>query len=267
MTMAEIIYGAIGIFMGYVTAFITQKAKNDALKKDSEELALLRERGKNLATKEDIQEITKLQEDVKTTFQMKMEQQKAEINRISKEYELYTVKKHEYYPELYKNLELYIGKVKNLELKGMKLVSSIDFTTFDKEDISVFMSDKAFKQSDKERILSEWDNKRSLAIRDVEYILHRIEYKEAEGFYETAENFYYLHRLFFSDEISSIANILLGNVYVLLTNIDPDSRFIVDTEYLKKLRLENEALNKRIDELSFELFNKLKEELKAENDK
>ncbi|MGI0534924.1 hypothetical protein KFD70_21780 [Bacillus pfraonensis] len=265
MTMSEIIYVIIGLLMGYITAFITQKAKNDALKKDSEELALLRERGKNLATKEDIQEITKLQESVKTTFQVEMEQQKAEISRISKEYELYAVKKHEYYPELYKNIELCIERVKDLELRGRNLESPLDFLTFTKEDITVYISDKPFKPSEKDLILSTWDNNRALGVRDLEYILHRIEYSEAEKIHRAAERFYFSHRLYFSDKISAIANTLIHNTYVLLFNLDPDSRFAVDPEYTEELREANEEINTEIDKLRLDLFKKLQKELKTKN--
>lgn len=265
--MYELVIALGGLLVGYIVAFLKQKGKNDALKRDNQELALLTEKGKNLATKEDIQEITKLQESVKTTFQVEMEQQKAEISRISKEYELYAVKKHEYYPELYKNIELCIERVKNFELRGRFSNSHIDFLNFTKDDITVYISDKPFKPSEKELILSIWDNNRALGVRDLEYILLRIEYSEAEDIQLTAENFYYSHRLYFSDEISAIANALIHNTYALLFHLDPDSRFVTDPEYIEELREANKELNTEIDKLRLELFTKLQKELNTQNDK
>ncbi|PEC65307.1 hypothetical protein [Bacillus toyonensis] len=267
MTVPEIIYGLIGLLVGYFTTFITQKAKNDALKKDNEELALLKERGKNLATKEDIQEITKLQEEVKTTFQTKMEQQKAEISRISKEFELYIVKKHEHYPELYKNIELCSDKVQYLEVnqRGIGFERQINFRKFNKEDVKKYMSDKSFTEADKELILSSWDTSRNIAIRDLELSIDKVEYNEAQDIYKAAQSFFLLHRLFFSDEVSSIAKNILDNIYVLLVNSNPDYTLSKNGETQQQLREENEKLNEKIFKLRIDLFKHLQKELKTEN--
>ncbi|VXC69367.1 conserved hypothetical protein [Bacillus mycoides] len=273
MTMSAFVWLVIAVFLGgitliaksFLTSFSRESGRVVVALENAEELAKLTERGKNLATKEDIQEITKLQESVKTTFQVEMEQQKAEISRISKEYELYAVKKHEYYPELYKNIELCIERVKDFELRGRNLESPLDFLTFTKEDITVYIADKPFKPSEKDLILSTWENNRTLGVRDLEYILHRIEYSEVEKMHRTAERFYFSHRLYFSDEISVIANTLINNTYVLLFNLDPDSRFAVDPEYAAELREANEEINTEIDKFRLELFEKLQKELKTKN--
>jgi|GEM_PF-3811272 len=175
------------------------------------------------------------------------------------------VKKHEYYPELYKNIELCIERVQDLEFRGRISSFPVDFFAFTKDDITVYMSDKSFKPSDQELILSDWDDKRSLAIRDLEHALYRIEYKEVEETYYKAERFFYLHRLFFSDEISTIAHAIIHNTYVLLLNLDPVSKFVVDSEYIEKLREEKNEINAQINELRLELFTKLQKELKTEN--
>ncbi|HHT7137871.1 hypothetical protein ACS2BQ_27335 [Bacillus cereus group sp. BceL306] len=262
-----VLVGAIGLIAkSFLTSFSRETAKVVVALQNAEELAKATEKGKNLATKEDIKVITTLQESVKKTFQIEMEQQKAEISRISKEYELYAVKKHEYYPELYKTIELCIEKVKDLELIGRRLESPLDFLTFTKEDIAAYMTDKPFKPSEKELILSTWDVNKRLGVRDLEYILRRIEYSEVEEIHRTAERFYFSHRLYFSDEISVIANALIHNTYVLLFNLDPDSRFVVDPEYVEELRKANEEINTEIDKLRLELFEKLQKELKNTNE-
>ncbi|MDW0116949.1 hypothetical protein QTL97_08385 [Sporosarcina thermotolerans] len=77
----------------------------------------MNEKGKNHATKEDIADITRRTEEVKSEFLSKLEVEKKEINieiekmkleqgQILKNFELYTQKRHECYPELYKLLEI-----------------------------------------------------------------------------------------------------------------------------------------------------------------
>lgn len=257
--MHEFVYVLLGLLMGYITAFVTQKAKNDALKKDSAELALLKERGKNLATKEDIQEITELQESVKTTFQLEMEKQKTELSKISKEFELYVVKKHEHYPELYKNIELCIGKVTGLRGK----VRGIDFRNANKEDITRYMTEKHFTELDKERICSNWDNNKQQAIRDLNHRLEEINYNEANEYYKTAHNFYLLHRLFFSDEVSIKSRELLDKIFELWFNYDPDFAVFGDPALIVHLNEEGEIFKSEIESLRDALFRLLQEELKA----
>ncbi|WP_163255723.1 hypothetical protein [Bacillus tropicus] len=219
-----------------------------------------KEKGKNIATKQDIADITRKQEEIKSEFKSIADKQKTDLDKRFKKFELYTVKKHEYYPELYKNIELCIGKVK--DLSGYRTV--IDFRNFNKDDIAKYMSDKSFTEADKELVISKWDGNKSLAIRDVEYRLQRIEYYEAKEYFITAHNFYLLHRLFFSNEVSLIANRLLTSLYTLWMNYDPDPIILNDATYTEQLIKENEELNDEIDKLSIELFEMLQGELNVE---
>ncbi|NKW95875.1 hypothetical protein [Bacillus toyonensis] len=260
--MHEFVYSLIGLFTGYIVAFLAQKAKNDALKKDSEELALLKERGKNLATKEDIQEITRLQEETKSDFQAKMELQKAELNRISKEFELYAERKHEYYPELYKNIQLCYGKVRSV--RGLQ--KRIDSHNYNKNDIGKLMSDRGFTEFQKENILSDWDVDKKLAVNNMQYILHRINYIEAQESHRVALNFYLLHELYFSDKINSNVSDILKQIYNLWKHYNPDEEHwgTKNEKYMIKLSEEISILIRNINEKMEELLNDLRGELKVE---
>ncbi|MGG3535053.1 hypothetical protein [Bacillus tropicus] len=243
----------------FLTTYFKTKGKNQADIEDSQEISMLKELGKNIATKQDIQEITRLQEVIKADFQLKMEQQKSQLSRISKEFELYVVKKHEHYPELYKNIELCIGKVKGL--RGV--IRSIDFQNVNKEDINNYMKEKLFTESDKEYICSNWDNNKQQAILSLKRILQYVDYNEAHEYYATAHNFYFLHRLFFSEEVSDKSRELLDKIYALWVNYDPDFTFLGDPDLVSNLNEENEILKNEIDELKNELFILLQGELRA----
>ncbi|ACM15970.1 TPA: hypothetical protein ACQUHF_004970 [Bacillus paranthracis] len=240
MIASEYLFLIIGLLIGYIVKDFFP--------------SFFKEKGKNLATKQDIAEITEKQEEVKAKFIEIANKQKNDLDIHFKKYELYTVKKHEYYAELYKNIELCIGRIS--DLRGIQ--RTIPLHTFNLEDIKKYMSDKSFIEADKEIILSQWEKDKKLAIRDIEFKLERMEYHEAKREYNTAYNFYLLHRLFFSEPVSLKANELLINIYALWGNYNPDWNLLYDEEELFE---ENEKLNDDIDRLRKELFELLQNEL------
>ncbi|MCP9225103.1 hypothetical protein NMG90_06305 [Bacillus mycoides] len=267
MTTTEFVYVAISFITGciviiakdFLSAFTKEKGKNIAAMDDLEEVTMLKKRGENIATKEDIQDITRLQEDIKADFQLKMEQQKSEISRLSKEFELYVVKKHEYYPELYKNIELCIGKV--MGFRG--ITKGIDFRNVNKEDIEKYMEEKQFTQADKHLVCSDWDTNKEQAIKNLHYRLERINYNEGEEYYAKVHNFYLLHRLYFSDDVSSKAKETLDKIHILWTNYNPDIMLVSGSKLVLELHEENTEIRKNINVLREELFELLQNELKA----
>ncbi|PGB56848.1 MULTISPECIES: hypothetical protein [Bacillus cereus group] len=237
-----------------IGGYLVTKAKNFATKQDVKEITKLQELGKNLATKQDIQEITRLQEEIKSKFQLDMEKHKFELTRISKEFELYAIKKHEHYPELYKNISLCIAKI--IGLRGFRRV--IDFSKLNEADIVKYMEDKSFNDSDKQLILVDLYTNKEMAIKNIELILRRIEYTEAENTYSIANNFYLLHRLFFSSEVSIITEDLLNNIYQLWIYYDPD--FIYSNQ-TKDMINDIKILKENIETIQEELFKQMQKEL------
>ncbi|MBH0323396.1 hypothetical protein [Bacillus cereus] len=267
MTMYAFVVAAIAVFLGairliaksFLTSFSSETAKVVVALENAEELASLTEKGKNIATKKDIQEITRLQEAAKVDFQTRMELQKAELNRISKEFELYVVKKHEYYPELYKHIAICTSKIKGL--RGLRTV--IDFRQLSEDEIAKFMEDKSFNESDKHLILSNLNTNKEAAIKNLELVLLRLEYNEAKNTYIEANNFYLLHRLYFSNEISSITKELLSDTYKLWANYDPDFMTLHTPKVHEQLLHDIKVLKENIDKLHDRLFEKMQEELIA----
>ncbi|PEO88127.1 hypothetical protein CN571_15615 [Bacillus pseudomycoides] len=220
--------------------------------------SFLKEKGKNLATKQDIEVITRKQEEVKKLFQLEMEQQKAELSKLSKEFELYAVKKHEYYPELYKVIATCIGKV--TYLRGSR--DGIDFRKYKAEEVTRYMEDNSFTATDKEYILSNWnENTIHLAIRQIENILIKTEYIEAKESYLAANNFYALHLLYFSDKVSFKVNNLLNHIWDLWIKYNPDLMILDNNMISEKLSLPNEEEEDEIDRLRKDLLKRLQYEL------
>ncbi|MFJ7554715.1 hypothetical protein ACIQXZ_12540 [Bacillus thuringiensis] len=245
------------ILGAFCTTYFKTKGKNRADKEDVEEISMFKEKGKNLATKQDIKEITGLQEQIKQEFQLKMEQHKTELSKLSKEFELYTAKKHEYYPELYKNIALCISKVQ--ALRGFRRV--IDFRRLNEGDIVKYMEDKSFNESDKQLVLSDLSSDKELAIKNLELVLLRIEYTEAENSYIAANNFYLLQRLYFSPRVSSITEDILSEIYKLWINYDPDFMHINNPGFQKQLSHDIKGFKENIETLHDALFKELQGEL------
>lgn len=245
------------IAKSFLTSFSSEIAKVVIALENAEELARLTEKGKNIATKEDIRDITRGQEEIKHEFSLTMEQHKMELNKLSKEFELYVAKKHEYYPELYKNISWCISNIKGL--RGFRRV--VDLRKLNEDDIVKLMEDKSFNEADKRLVLSDLEKDKEVAIKNVEWILQRIEYTEAGNSYIKANNFYLLHQLYFSDEVSLIAEKVLEESRLLWINYDPDFIHINNPEFQEQLSNDCKGFKENIDRLRNELFKQLQIEL------
>ncbi|MGH0973212.1 hypothetical protein [Bacillus paranthracis] len=176
-----------------------------------------------------------------------MEKHKFELTRISKEFELYAIKKHEHYPVLYKNISLGISKIRGL--RGFR--RDIDFRKLNEADIVKYMEDKSFNESDKQLILSNLHTNKDIAIQNIELVLRGIEYTEAENAYIIANNFYLLHRLFFSPKVSVITEDLLNNIHKLWIHYDPDLMY---SNHIKETMNEINIIKENITRIQEELF-------------
>lgn len=227
-----------------------------------------KQKGKNLATVEDIGKITRLQEEVKNIFHSSLEEQKSELNakleelkhqqnKLLKDYELYTVKRFEYYPEFYKEIQWSISNVKSL--RGMR--TTIDFGKLSKTEIDTFMKEKQFMETEKNQILAYWDDDIESAKNILDSRLKKIEYNEAQQSYFDANNFYLLNKMFFSNSVTKIGEELLTKIFKLLTNYDP---YLTITN-VREMNEENKELLKEIKSLEAGLFSQMKADLSKSN--
>ena len=192
----------------------------------------------------------------KNELVMQIESMKHEQNKMYKDFELFTVKKHEYYPELYKLVELSIGEI--IRLRGYK--RALSFDNVNKHDIESFMNDKDFTSEDKETILNAWDNHRDVAINHLNYRLIRINYNLVYETFTKANDFHLLNALYFSEDVFGTASKLIQDLHHLLINYDPDYP-VFDVDHTRALEKENEILVANINKLRVELKAKLRSEL------
>lgn len=188
-------------------------------------------------------------------FQKSLEQSKSDLSKeiesikfnqsmMFKEFELFATKKHEHYPELYKRIELCIGKV--MSLRG--IVRVLSFENVGKEDVEEYMKEKLFTKQDTTQILELWETRKEEAIQKLNNRLENIKYNEAREEYGIAWDYLLLNRFFFSEELEEISNELLKNIHKLWVNYDPIYRNI-DATSMGELIAENEELKKNIDKL------------------
>ncbi|PEU51316.1 hypothetical protein CN395_28745 [Priestia megaterium] len=228
-----------------------------------------KQKGKNLATKEDIKEITTLQEEAKKDFQTALEEHKSALsaeleglkhqqNKLLKDYELYTVKRFEYYPEFYKEIQWSIANVTGL--RGVK--TTIKYENLTKTEIEVFMKEKQFMEAEKQQILAYWDNNIESAKDILKSRLKKIEYNEAGQSYYDANNCFLLYKLFYSPKVIEIGDKLLPAIRKLWVNYNPDLIF----GDARPVNEENKKLIQDIESLRNDLFEQMKKELSNSNE-
>ncbi|MGE7604226.1 hypothetical protein ACQKL5_17285 [Peribacillus sp. NPDC097675] len=248
----EYFLGALSVLIGWIIGFF---------------LSYMKEKGKNVATKEDITVITRLTESAKYDFQKQLEDHKRSFdfeieglkhkqNKLYTSYELFTVKRHESYPELYKLLEICNGAVRRL--RGIR--RTLHFNNVNTQDIKAFMEDKSFTSSDIDYILSLWETQNKKAITEINYRLERINYNEAEEKFIEANDYYFFNVLFLSEEVEKMARDLLNNIHTIWLNYDPNySMYGTITGGIPLSK--NEELIKQIDQLRSDLKLKMRQEL------
>lgn len=215
-------------------------------------------KGENLATKEDIAEITRSTEEVKAEIKIELDKITLKQNQLMTNFELFTIKKHECYPELYKLIEVSNGAIRSL--RGVS--RELSFQDLNTKDIESYMNDKKISTYDIEKILKDWDENKLIAISSLRGILNRINYNEAEEKYTDAHNYFYFMVLYLSDDIKENAKELLELLYNLWNNYDltfPIERMSINGE-----EYTNEEIISKIDSLRMNLELKMREELLPE---
>ena len=152
-------------------------------------------------------------------FQKRVEDYKYQLNTLTEalrfDYErkihnfgLFTSKKHEIYMELNKLLLIADGKVRGL--MGLRHVP--DYWSFSLEDIQKFIGPKNFMPSIKDKILSNWESNKRLAIDELEKYLRNIEFHEARTAVFEAKNYFWFSQLYLSDDVISHSKKLLDRL-------------------------------------------------------
>ncbi|MEK3658194.1 hypothetical protein NSQ29_01365 [Paenibacillus sp. FSL F4-0236] len=182
-----------------------------------------------------------------------IESLKHEYQKNYKDFDLYTSKKHEKYPELLKNIETALGGI--MGLRGM--VNRLNFKNVDAADIELYLTKLEFTNSDKNEILALWSTNKEVAIRKIEERKKYIDYYEAEQKWVDANNFFIFNQLFFSEEASIETRETLNVLFEYWNHLNPSFGIPERDERERMEELRNVLIPVRRDKLKLILKNEL----------
>ncbi|WP_336474082.1 hypothetical protein [Bacillus sp. FJAT-51639] len=172
-------------------------------------------------------DLMKLNDVYRKELNSEIEQLKHEQQRVFKDFELYTTKKHERYPELFKYLETAYGAI--FTLRGV--VRELTFENTNKADIEWFLTEEVQATGkDKQEILNLWDQEgqRNLAIQKLNIVKRRVRYHDANQKWVEANDFFIFNQLFLSDEVAQQCREFLNDLWEYLEGLDPSFAYDPD---------------------------------------
>ncbi|MDQ0884841.1 hypothetical protein [Peribacillus sp. V2I11] len=213
-------------------------------------------------------EITKETADHQKEISRDLENLKYQQQKNFKDFELFTSKKHEKYPEMYFHLETAYSYIFDLQQK-IETGRSYPFEKLNEEDLNLYIdNDLKLMSSDKQRILEKWRDNKPAAIDEIRKIDKNAQYEIAFEKWTEASNYYICNQLYFTDVVSNACNVMRNNLHeyfkLLGTNdlrgtemneldsyasnlnqqmfkedVLPNNRISVRTEMQKELRIGN----------------------------
>jgi hypothetical protein len=139
-------------------------------------------------------------EQYKQSLSQLTENLKFDLQRRIQDFSLYTNKRHEKLPELFRLLLIADSKVRGL-FGGRR---SLTFQEFNRVDTEKFLLDRQVPQGKIETILTTWNVDKDEAITEMNEYLRVIEFSEArKNFYE-AKNFYILSELYLTEAVTEL---------------------------------------------------------------
>ena len=185
---------------------------------------------------------------IEHAFNEKLEKHKQELNliteeakfnysRMSQDFGLWTVKRHEAYAKLYIAIAESISKV--FHLRG--LGSMPDFRRFNKDEIEEWLKNKNFLQEDINLVALQWTNNNDIALRELSRLDKMFNEQQAEIAYKNFNNVLVETQIYMSDEIYKKLKPLLSQTGRLL--------------YSYRAAYYNEEKNKQENELHEEIGN------------
>ncbi|MDO7486863.1 hypothetical protein Q5O89_15720 [Peribacillus frigoritolerans] len=137
-----------------------------------------------------------------------------------KDFELFTSKKHEKYPEMYTHWETTYGFIFSVQMK-IEQGLSILVEELNKEDLNSYFDYLKLSSSEKEKLLEKLEVDKQSAIDEIRKIDKDVQYALASEKWTEANNYYINNLLYFSDDVSKACSVIRDNLL----------------EYLRLLRL------------------------------
>ncbi|UPK45868.1 hypothetical protein [Paenibacillus pabuli] len=136
----------------------------------------------------------------------KIEEVKHNQQKVFKEFDLYTTKMHEVYPELYKKMEYAYGEV--LNLRGVILAP--DLRRFNQEEFDEHLDDlQNLSKTEIASLSSKFSNNKEEAIQELHQKMEWVRYHKANIHLAEANNFFIVNELYLTDEASNASREVL----------------------------------------------------------
>ncbi|MFD2328976.1 hypothetical protein ACFSR7_06910 [Cohnella sp. GCM10020058] len=147
------------------------------------------------------QQLTQLTESLKFDLQRKIQ-----------DFNLYTIKRHETIPELFKLLLLAESNIRGL-FGGRR---SLTFEEFNKSDIEEYLLNRKVVRGMVEKILDLWETDKEASIDQMNSYLRVIEFSEARVSFNEAKNYFVLSELYLTDEVARLVDEFIKTLGELL---------------------------------------------------
>ncbi|PEZ05549.1 hypothetical protein CN326_13880 [Bacillus sp. AFS018417] len=187
-------------------------------------------------------------EEFKKELEQHAEKQKLDFQRKIHDFGLYSSKRHEIYPELYK--QILIAQSYILSLRGLKSVPT--FVEYDSDDIKEYLGQRKVLNGKINEIVEMWERDKERAIKEVNDYMKIIEIQEAKYELSKAREQLWKNELYLSQSVCDAAQQLVKNLSSLLINYE---------FYEPSLRQENQRLTEAIQQNIVDLKDKMQEEL------
>lgn len=244
ISITAIVIGAIFLVMRTVSnSLITTKFNKNLEKHKSDLMKINDQYRKTLTTEIEVSksDLMKINDKYKQELNAEMEKLRHQQQRNYKDYELYTSKRHERYPEIYKSIEISYGAIS--ELRGS--YRDLSYENVNKQDIEEYLKSEGVTSKDLNEILLLWtDDTQNLgAIIKINAIRKRIKINTAFEKWQEANNILIFNELYLTEEVSIAARSLLD---LLFTHLDAIELGYLQYEDFKK---EQESLKQLKDKL------------------
>ncbi|RUS41954.1 hypothetical protein [Cohnella sp. AR92] len=187
-------------------------------------------------------------EQYKQSLSQLTENLKFDLQRRIQDFSLYTNKRHEKLPELFRLLLIADSKIRGL-FGGRR---SLTFQEFNRKDIEKYLLEHQVPQGKIETVLIAWSVNKEEAIKEMNEYLRVIEFSEARKSFYEAKNFYILSELYLTEVVTDLAERFLKALGDLL----------IYSEYPEPGTHNNRfELHAELDNITNQLRNALKQEL------
>ncbi|MEH6989620.1 hypothetical protein [Cytobacillus firmus] len=202
-------------------------------------------------------------EKYKGQINQELEKLKLQHQKTLKDFELFTSKKHEKYPEMFLKLEKAIGSI-------MTIQGERKFYTFDnvnKDDLRIYFNDLNMTNFDQDRIFRLWEDEKETAKDEIRKLERKLKISNSRADWYDANDYFIYNQLFFSENVILVINNLLDSLYMYLENINiiNEGHPLSPEEYRQYIKENKELKDKSIPENRKAVKNKMSSELSIGN--